>query len=181
MSATGKQSVDFHDYLLLDSIARVMELKSTVLYCETNTFEPIEGRPIDSYYTTEVSHSGVSSFRTDSLVTYGPGMTRHVTMLPIDTGNMYIRATLQVWPVEPFPENPASLVISFEREQKPYQYGSLDLGKVDSLEPGRWYRITARLKVPEEISSEDIVKVYIWHRGKGTLFCDDFQVELIKR
>jgi len=115
------------------------------------------------------------------MVEFGPGINWNVTTLPIDTGNLFIRVTIYVWPVESFTENKTSLVISFERNHKSYQYGKLNLDETDYMAPGRWHRVTARLQVPDLISSEDIFKVYIWHQGKGTLFCDDLQIELLKR
>ena len=170
-----------HNYKTQDSITRELELNDTLLFSDLIPFEPPVGWEYESQITQEVSHSGSSAFRTDSTVEYGPGIYRNVTSLPIDTGNMFIRATIFIWPVGPFKDNPTSLIISFEREGKSYLYGAYNLGKPDNLEPGRWNRVTSRLQVPNEISSEDIVKVYIWHRGKGTLFCDDFQIELLKR
>lgn len=170
-----------HNYTLLDSIIRVSERNFTTLFSYSNSFEPPAGWEFESHLSQEVSHSGSFSYKTDSTVVYGPGIIWKVTALPIDTGQLFIRAAMFVWPVESFKENPTSLVISFERDQRPYQYKDLRFELPDYMEPGRWHRVTSRLKVPEGISSEDMFKVYIWHRGKGTLYCDDLQVELLKR
>lgn len=174
------EPVGVYNYALYDSLVRGAERSFSILFNYNQPFEPPVGWEFESGITNEVSHSGEYAFRTGQEMEYGPTINWKVTCLPINGGNMFIRASIYVLPVVPFTENQTALVVSFERNGRPYQYGSIYMEKHDFLEPGKWHRITVRLHVPEEISSEDMFKVYIWHRGKEVLYCDDLQIELVE-
>jgi len=72
------------------------------------------------------------------------------------------------------------LVISFENNNQPYSYPSLNLNE-QKFKPGRWNRVTLSAKVPAFKSPDDLVKVYIWNPGRQVFYLDDLRVVVISR
>ena len=75
----------------------------------------------------------------------------------------------------PFSANPASIIATFVHKGFGYKYTGFDLDKM-KLEPGKWNSVTFDYLTPEVRRPDDLLKVYLWHRGKKSLWMDNLKV-----
>ena len=130
--------------------------------------------------TRESAYSGKSSYKLSSTDEYGPGSSSLLSVInPANVFPMRIEASVYVFAKQKSATNQVSLVISCEKEGKPYLYQTADLGT--TVAPGKWTKLSTWVNMQECKSSSDIIKVYVWHRGKDEMLLDDFSAELILR
>lgn len=77
-------------------------------------------------------------------------------------------------------DNPFSLVIHFTHKGHAYKYYTVDSENLQ-LKKGQWNTLSHLYLTPEVRRLEDPLKVYIWQRGKKTLFIDYLQVEVFEK
>lgn len=46
------------------------------------------------------------------------------------------------------------------------------------LEPGKWGKVFLNFTMPDDISDDDILKIYVWNPGRNTVYLDDFEIVL---
>lgn len=131
-----------------------------------------------AHFSTDVFRSGTRSFRLDSSMVFSPGVSmKYSELTPKEYA--WIRASLYVYPQYHLTENPASLVVTFENNGKSYKYRALDLDTL-KLKTGQWNKVSMDYLTPIIKSRNDLLKVYIWHRGQKPLYIDDFIVEVFE-
>lgn len=132
---------------------------------------------LEKYYDSAYSSSGKFSIRMDSTFIYSPGLAVPYKQI---TSEYYawIRASVKVYPVFPPEECLTNLVVVFEYKKKKYKYQDQGItGDNIKLVPGQWNTITMDYLTPEVRSVDDILKVFVWFRGKKPIYIDDLRVE----
>lgn len=71
----------------------------------------------------------------------------------------------------------ASLVLSIEKDGKVGIYEVVDISKTIK-EPNRWYLISKKVKVKSNISTDNLMKVYVWNNSKEEIWVDDIKVDV---
>ena len=166
------------NYSIRDSIMESMDGRKTRKTLYLNTFEN-PGDAWDATYTSsDTVHRGKKAFRMDHRSDFSPGYTKPVTSLPLTVDSTEMKVSVYVNLPQILPKINTLLVISFEHENKPYSYTCANLNEL-KLRPGKWNRVTLTSPVPRIISTEDIVKVYIWNPGKQLFYIDDLKLESI--
>jgi hypothetical protein len=87
----------------------------------------------------------------------------------------WIRASVKVFVPEAYNEELPLLVVTFNHDDIPYKYMAKEL-KREELKRNAWNNLEIDYLTPEVRSKNDNVKVYVWQRGKGTVFIDDMIV-----
>jgi len=136
-----------------------------------------EGADQDGNLAMDTAKSGTHAFRMDSLKEFSPGFDMAFSDLAPKEG-AWLRARVQIFPLREMTGTPAGLVITMTNKEGNYKYKLIDLEK-DSLVPGTWNEVTMDYELPYVLDGADVIKAYIWNRGKGTFYIDDFQVELL--
>lgn len=84
----------------------------------------------------------------------------------------YLRYPPDLW-------NNAQVTIIFFREGHPYKGTYAKVQR--AVDRGTWYHYQYEMRIPEGLSADSELKVYVWNGGSPTeLFVDDFKVELIE-
>lgn len=73
------------------------------------------------------------------------------------------------------PNTPVLVVMSVNNE-KAYKAYSLDSLFTTTNE---WKAMSAKFELPENLASDDVLKVYVWNKQKGEFLVDDYKLELI--
>ena len=137
-----------------------------------------EGADRDVNLTMDTAVSGTHAFLMDSVKEFSPGLNMVYHSASPKEGS-WIRAHVSIFPISDMKERPASLVITMANKEGSYKYKLIDLEK-DSLVPGTWNEIIMDYEIPYVEDPEDVIKVYIWNRGKGLFYMDDLQIELLE-
>lgn len=127
------------------------------------------------HYSPDVIHSGGKSFRLDSSLIYSPGITMKYAQLT-KKEYAWLRTSVFVYPEYDMVENPASLVVTFEHLGKSYKYRALDMDTLH-LKTKQWNKVSMDYMTPIIKSPNDILKIYVWHRGQKPLYLDDMLIE----
>lgn len=126
--------------------------------------------------TGDISHSGKYGFKMDSVTSYSPGidiMYKDITK----KDHAWIRAGVWVYIPMNYSEELPLLTLTFHHKNKTYEYKTFEI-LPDKLLLGDWNYITADYLTPEVRWVEDNLKVYIWHRGKNTIYIDDLVIDV---
>jgi len=141
-----------------------------------NSFESPSGWKKYNYRPNPVSH-GNFSFLLDSTVQYLNGLELPFKNLTQEH-YAWIRPSLKVFPVNSVEDSDVRLVIGFTHNGKMYKYRAINLGlEKFQAKPNQWNTITWDYLTPEIISINDVLTVYVWHRGKGEAYIDEFRID----
>ena len=141
---------------------------------EVIDFESLEGDGINSKY----AYSGKTSFQLDENEIYSPASSTPYSELT-DHYYAWIRGSVMVFPIVDPKSNPTSFVICFEHNGYSYKYKALDFEGLN-LKLNEWNVVTLDYLTPEVRNVKDLLKVYVWHRGKDKIFVDDIKVEVFE-
>lgn len=67
-----------------------------------------------------------------------------------------------------------SFVVSFENSNGFVLYDATEIMLLGP--PNKWFRMCRKIKIPAEVKSDDIVKVYFWNKTKNPVYVDDMEV-----
>jgi hypothetical protein len=149
--------------------------KDTIYY---NGFEAKSSTADSLNYSSSVKNSGSYSFQLDAAHVYSPGLD--ITFDNIKDKNVIkLNASAMIYLSEPEEKKHTSLIISFDRNDKPYNYNSVNLSD-SNVQPGKWNEIKLSATLPNDIKETDKIKVYIWFQGKKPIYIDDLKVALKK-
>jgi hypothetical protein len=129
---------------------------------------------------TTHAFEGSNSFKLDAKNIYSPAIE-----IPFDnlTSNYYcwLRASAWIYKPDHSLEDESLLVIHFNYEGRAYKYRAVSF-KNQGIEfiPGEWNRISVDYMTPEVRTLKDPVKVYLWHRGQGEIYVDNFMLEVFE-
>ncbi len=87
----------------------------------------------------------------------------------------WIRASVKVYIPEAFNEELPLLVVTFNHDNGVYKYQTKEMD-ARTLKKNSWNELKIDYLTPEVRSTDDNVKIYVWQRGKGTVFIDNMQV-----
>ncbi len=130
------------------------------------------------HFDSTLFHSGARSLRLDSSLIFSPGAEMKYSALT-KKEYAWIRTSIYVYPKYDVTENPASLVITFENKHKSYKYRALDMDTLN-LKVNQWNKVSMDYMTPIIKSTGDILKVYVWHRGRKALYIDDLLIEVFE-
>jgi len=114
-------------------------------------------------------HSGRFSFRMDSNAEYSPAFTLRVGDV---NEAKFDRIKVSLWAYSPDVLNNMPIVISFENPEKGgYIWASSHIENF--IEPQKWGQAFFEFEVPEILSPDDILKIYVWNAEKKLIYIDD--------
>lgn len=133
-----------------------------------------------AYYDSSFSHSGKQSYRLGPDNIYSPAFEMPFKEI---TRSYYgwIRATVWIYKTGDPSLNESLLVVHFNYDHRPYKYRAVSYKNMHMpFQPGQWNRITIDYMTPEVRTPDDPLKVYVWYRGQGDVYIDDFTVEVFE-
>ncbi len=125
------------------------------------------------------AYSGRYSFKLDSTNIYSPHIAYPYFKIT-NKDHAWIKVTAYVYSTKDMADNPFSLVVHFTHKDYPYKYKTYDSEKM-KIEPCKWNKIVFYYLTPEVRRENDKLMVYVWLRGKGTLYVDDLQVDVYEK
>jgi hypothetical protein len=142
-----------------------------------NDYETPEARlKIDSAF----AFSGKYALRIDSLPEYPAGFSARYGELT-DRKWVWVRMSARIYPLSMESNARLSLVVHCVRKEQTHKYQLRDIGDVSlGVKPGQWNYVFMEYQTPEVISPDDLIKAYLWNRGKDVIFIDDFRVEVFE-
>ena len=97
-------------------------------------------------------------------------------LVPKNRDHAWLRVTVNYFTDDDIRDNPASLVINMPHKKYNLKYRAFDFEKYPSKK-GAWNKLVFDYMTPYPYSAQDHFDVYIWHRGKKTIWFDDFRIE----
>lgn len=93
--------------------------------------------------------------------------------------NAVLRSTVKVFIPEDFKDIPPVLVTALHFGKEVYGYQKSYLHP-DQITKGGWQEISLDYRLPDIKSQQDILKIYLWHRGADTLQINHFEVDILE-
>jgi hypothetical protein len=151
-------------------------------YVKTHTwelhFEPNEDYPQERL-STEIFHSGKSSYIMDSIAEYSPGIKKKYSEIT-NKYHAWIRISVWVYPLENTKQHPTGLVATFTHHNQAYKYNGIGTDQLN-IEQNKWSQLTFDYLTPMAVRSKsDPLDIYLWNNGKGKVYIDDFKVEVFE-
>lgn len=144
-----------------------------------NDYETPDARlrgTIDSAF----AFSGRYALRIDSLPEFPAGFSARYGDLT-DRKWAWVRMSARIYPLSMESNTRLSLVVHCVRKEQTHKYQLRDIGDVSlGVKPGQWNYVYMEYQTPEVIGPDDLVKAYLWNRGKDVIFIDDFRVEIFE-
>jgi hypothetical protein len=129
-----------------------------------------------AYRIIDSGHISSRSAMLDSLAAFSPGIKMPFHVIKAPPGS-WIRTTAWVRTQGEGEEPQCNLVVTCNHQGTNYKYAALRLQDL-KIKPGQWERITVDYRLPEPPDSNDLLQVYLWYYGKGSLGIDDISVTL---
>jgi hypothetical protein len=127
-----------------------------------------------------LAFEGRYSYRLDAKNIYSPAVEipfRNLT----DNYYCWLRASAWIYKPDSSLQDESLLVIHFNYEGRPYKYRAVSFANQGiPFKPGEWNQISIDYMTPEVRTVDDPVKVYLWHRGQGEIFIDNFKLEVFE-
>ncbi|MEI7491381.1 MAG: hypothetical protein WCK92_08285 [Bacteroidota bacterium] len=133
---------------------------------------------VDARLTRLNAASGKQAFVMDSKTEFSPGLALKCSELPSGGGKIRVKASVWLFSAVSYADNPSALVISLENSKGSYGYKAIFLEK-SGFEKGKWNKVLLNTDLPEIRSKDDIIKVYVWHRGKPDLIVDGLIIDIL--
>ena len=131
--------------------------------------------PVDlSKITSERFHSGKHSQKMD--VEYSASLRKKISEVP---GSGYRYITFSGWILTLEETLQAQMVISFNRNDKPYDYHGVILSDF-KLKLGQWQPVILAAELPKQIEINDVLIIYFWNPSNKLFYIDDLKVEIHK-
>lgn len=152
--------------------------ESEPVFSLTNDMEkPGDWNTSPAAFDSLMVFSGKYSFRVDSVNEYSPGFARKISEL--NQGNFRnIKIQVMVFCSDTLTDFP--MIISVGNAEKGlYIYASSQVGNF--VNPGKWAPAFLVFEMPEILSPEDELRIYIWNPQKQTVYLDDLTIEFYNR
>jgi hypothetical protein len=141
-------------------------------------FETGDGFPPEKL-NSEFFHSGKTSYILDSVTEFGPPIEKRYSEIT-EKYHAWIRVSVWVYPNTDVKKSPTSLIATFMHNGKAYNYKGAGTDQLN-LETGKWSKVSFDYLTPEVVrSSKDHLSIYVWNNGKGKVFIDDLQAEVLE-
>ncbi len=144
------------------------------LVLEYHNFESGGNRTESINLSNERVFSGSSSYRINEDLKFITGIQIPVKDFDVREGSKIMASVFHRFDSDQGGEHPR-LVISLENNRVPYFYTALEI-RPDKLQ--EWKLLNFEHLLPDRMSPDDILKVYIWNRGSNTFYIDDFTIAL---
>jgi hypothetical protein len=121
---------------------------------------------------SNIVHSGKFSYKLDTATEYSPAFTGTLADLNIGkTGQ--IKVSLMAFSSDSLTNMP--IVISIENKEKGgYVWSSSHIENF--IEPQKWGQAFFNFELPEILSPDDILKIYVWNAEKKVIYLDDVEI-----
>ena len=149
--------------------------KKEIIYKRMIDFDkPMEGEPFNTL-SDLVSVHGIHSSYTDSMNHYSDGFTYKIedSLMKNKTAAVSFKAMVYLENMEA----DANMVISFERNGKPYSYSNMNIKDV-VRRAKEWTPINLIIEAPKDINKDDLLKCYLWNLGKHPVFIDVMELKI---
>lgn len=123
---------------------------------------------------SENTHSGKKVSMVNETIEYSAGYDEPLGDIVMDSLKM---VNITAWLYYDDPKVKARLVCSFENNKGIIQWKALDIQ--NTTKPGEWTEVRFKVPIPENLNSEDILKIYLWNPFKHTILLDDLYVSFI--
>lgn len=168
---------EFDNYFLTQSFLDQEDNLLTPVVRKVFDFEN-SSADVDARITSHNAASGKQAFVMDGKTEFSPGLTFNCSDLPSLDGKIRVKASVKVFSAVSYADNPAALVISVEDSKGAYSYKAVFMEK-SGFEKGKWNQVSLNADLPKIKSKNDVIKVYVWHRGKSDLIVDDIIIDIL--
>ncbi|MCF6341589.1 MAG: hypothetical protein L3J31_02125, partial [Bacteroidales bacterium] len=134
------------------------------------------------FFTKELSHNGKTAFQFDSTLLYFNLFESSFEALT-EEDHAWLRIEFYVFPQSERAQKDLLLAVSFQHRGKTYKYKALNIRSLPenrSLQTGKWNKISFDYLTPEVRSEKDVLKIYFWNRGRGTVLVDDLTLTVFE-
>jgi hypothetical protein len=146
----------------------------TLLYNSSSDYEHKLWPVNPGVISTEQHHSGEFSEKMTN--EYSATFRMKASDIP-GTGFRYVSFKAWIYPSTELKN--AQLVLSFDRNGKPYDYHSVMLGEFN-LKPGNWQPVIVATEIPKDLNPDDMLVSYIWNHSKENFYADDLSISIFK-
>ena len=124
---------------------------------------------------------GKLAFKMDSLNIWSPAFKMpYKTITSKD--HAWIRAGVYIYPTDMDDLNQTLLVVDFKYKDKIYKWRAFTFKDFNiEAKSGQWNLLTIDYLTPEVRSTDDILEVYIWYRGKSPCYIDELTVDAFEK
>ncbi|MCX6280889.1 MAG: hypothetical protein NTU51_02920 [Bacteroidetes bacterium] len=168
---------EYDNYFITKTFLEKEDLALTPVLRKVFDFES-GSADVDSRYTSRNKASGKQAYLMDGKTEFSPGLEFHCSDLMSLEGKVRVKASVEVFSAVPFTDNQSALVISLEDSKGAYGYKAVYFDK-SLIESGKWGNVSLDADLPKIKSKNDVIKVYVWHRGKAELIIDDFIIDIL--
>ncbi len=131
----------------------------------------------ESKLDTVERFSGTHSYKMTGNDEWGPlYKIQYDQIVPKDRDHAWLKITVKYYTEDDIKDNPASLVVNMPHKKYNLKYRAVDFERYPSKK-GEWNTLEFDYMTPYPYSQQDHFDIYLWHRGKKTIWFDDFQVE----
>ena len=173
------EKIYFNSGVVLYANDKAYEKKTiTTFYAAENNFETINWANDKRQRAIEKPFEGKYSCKLDSSIEYGS--TFEKTLNEINAKPLAkIDVSLMAYITDS--NSKAALVISLEGKEKNIFWRAWDLKPYYFTKTNKWKKAFLSAQLPEKISADDKLKVYVWNQKKELLFVDDIKIKISNR
>ncbi len=137
------------------------------------SFNSFESPELTDNLKTEDAKTGQYAFEIYAEKQFSPGYQSGCSDI---VANQCKLINIEVWVKYSDPKINSQLVCSIENDEGFVQYRNLSIGK--RSKPGDWQKIKWDVTIPDNISDNDRLKIYVWNPGKTKLLIDDLKITI---
>jgi len=131
------------------------------------------------YKNTFDEIKNTKAFALNDTVIYSPGIDLKYYQIT-QKDHAWIKISAKIFIPDNYDEELPTIVATFHHNGETYKYGAFDIKK-DKLKLNSWNIIEFDYLTPEVRTSDDNLKVYMWHRGKKQILLDDLIIYKYER
>ncbi|OQX72118.1 MAG: hypothetical protein B6D61_15140, partial [Bacteroidetes bacterium 4484_249] len=134
-------------------------------------FNSFENPDLTGNLKTEDAVTGQYVYELNANKQYSPGYKSACSDI---IANKYKLINIEVWVKYSNPEINTQLVCSIENDKESVQWKNLYINK--RSKPGDWQKINWFVTIPENVSANDMLKIYVWNAGQNKVLIDDLKI-----
>ncbi len=146
------------------------------IYEPTHDFENQRWKNDSLFFNDSIFHSGKQSAFMIDANEYGPTFTLPVKDIELKKGDT-IKISLWIYPLQE--QQSAKLVLSIDGNDKSKVWTSREF-KTYQTKANQWQQVFLGYIVNADLSSDEILKSYIWNDKKESFFIDDFKFRVFR-
>jgi hypothetical protein len=134
-------------------------------------FNSFESPELTDNLKTEDAVTGQFVYELNTEKQYSPGYKSGCSDI---VANKYKLINIEVWVKYSDPEINTQLVCSIENDKESVQWKNLYI--IKRSKPGDWQKINWFVTIPENVSANDMLKIYVWNAGQNKVLIDDLKI-----